>query len=159
MARPAVDIRLIGDKALIRALSKLPVTSQKKAVRPALRKAAKRLRGHIVENVSGTPVGVVSGRTLAAFTAARIRALKRSRSAIGVGVVMPTREELGIDPGDKWFHPAATEYGTVEREGRGSIDETRFIRDAVDIHKAREIATLGTDIGKGIERHWRRLTK
>ena len=160
MARPVVDIRLIGDKRLIRALKKLPGVAQKKAVRPGLRRSAKRLKAHVVTNLSGDPVGIESGRWVAATIATPIRAMKRSRVALGVGFAMPTREELGIDPKDKWYYPAAVEYGTTERAGgRGSVPELRPIRSAVDDHRAQELATIGRDIGTGIEREWRKLNR
>lgn len=160
MARPIIDIRLIGDKKLIRALSKLPGASQKKVVRPGLRRTAKRLKGQVISNLSGDPVAPASGRWLAAAIAMPVRAMKRSRSHIGVGFAMPTREQLGIDPKDKWYRPFAVEYGTqVRAGGRGSVPELRPIRSAVDDHRQRELAMIGRDIGKGIEREWRKLSK
>ena len=107
MAKPVIDLTLLGDKKLIKALATMPATLQKKAVRPALRKQAKRSRQHAVEMLSGGRVQPDTGRWLAAQKRAPIRAIKRSRKRIGYLVWYPTREELGIDPGYKWFYPAA----------------------------------------------------
>lgn len=153
MAQPVVDISVVGVKAVSAMLGKLPDAAQKKAVRFALRRSAKRLKGHIVTNLSGHPVAPRSGRLLAAMKRVKVQALKRSRTRVGVFVALPTREELGIAPDDPYYYPAAVEYGHSRAPAK------RFIRNAVNDHEAEELRMIGTDIGKGIEREARRLAR
>ena len=172
MARPVIDIRLIGDKALIRNLAKTADASQRRIVRGAMKRGAQRVQGRIVQSVSGQPIGIDTGALLTAFAGVRLIPLGRVSQTrtrtIGTGIPLPTREDLSIDARDKWYYPVALEYGTKERVHRrflrkprrlGAIKETRFIRNAVDDYRQQELATIGRDIGKGIEREWRKLAK
>lgn len=153
MAQPVVDISMVGDKEVERMFAQLPDASQKKVVRPAFRKSAKRTKARIVTNLSGHPVTPQSGKLLAAMKRVKIRAMKRSRARVGVVVPLPTREEVGISPEDKHYYPAAVEYGHSRAPAK------RFIRNAVNDHEADELRMIGTDIGKGIEREARRLAR
>jgi len=147
MARPVIDITMIGDKELERKLARLATpASQKRAIRPSLRASAKRLKAEVVANLSGLVVSPKTGRLLTAMQAQKVGALPRSRALIGVGLPMPTRQELGIDPKDKYYYPAAVEYG------HPGAPPYPYTRGAVDRNAARELHTIGTDIGKAIER-------
>ncbi len=153
MARPAIDISLVGDKALLKQLANLgkPAT-QKKAVRPALRKSAKRIKPRVVANLSGHPVATRTGRLRAAFAAEKIHGLPRSRVIIGMGFDMPTREALGIDPSDKYYYPVAVEYGHARGAGKAAAPPHPYIRPAVDSNRESELTLIGRDIGKAIEK-------
>jgi hypothetical protein len=109
MASSFVDISLIGDKALARALAKLPDKAEAKAVRPALRASAKRVHVLVIQAWSGVPMGVRTGRTLAAFAAQKVHAIPRKGGWIGAAFDWPSRESLGISPEDKFYHPAVSE--------------------------------------------------
>jgi hypothetical protein len=157
MAKPFVDISLLGDKELARALARLPDKAESKAVRPALRASTKRLHALVVQAFSGIPIGVRTGRTLAAYIAQKVHAIPRKRGEIGAAFDQPSRELLGIEPEDRWYHPAILEYGSP-------TDPERYppyapIRGTVNRVEPREKQTIGRDIGKGIERQWRRLAK
>lgn len=152
MAKPIVDISLLGDKELERKLAKLATpASQKRAVRPALRNSNKRLKAHVVANLSGQVVKPLTGRWLRATTAAKVKAVKRSRQEIGTAFAMPTREELGIEPGDPFYYPFAVEYGHPA-PGREHASAKAPIRQAVNSHAREELFRIGKDIGKGIEK-------
>jgi hypothetical protein len=144
--KPVVDISVFGNKALERDLASFPPGVQKKVVRPVLRRSLKRLKAHVVRNLSGHPVSPDSGRYLAAMIAAKPHALKRSRTRIGVAFDMPPRTELGIPPGYKWYYPAAVEYGHPRASAKAPI------RRAVNAHTNEELGAMGRDIGRGIER-------
>lgn len=157
MATPVIDISLLGDKALIRALAQLPDRIQRKVVRQSLRRSAKRVNGYIVQHLSGIPVAPDSGRWLIAQSAQKPKAAKRSRRGVRMEVSYPEREQLGIAPGDKYFYPAAIEYGTTKtRQGRGPLPAFAPIRRAINENTAKEHALMGAEIGKGIEREARR---
>ncbi len=144
-----VDISVLGDKELSAKLNRLAGKRAKSIVRSALRKAAKRTKSRIVQNLSGSPVGVVTGRTRAAFAATKIGAV-RNRALIIQGVKLPTREALGIPSGDRNYYPNAIEYGHVGAPAKP------FIRPAVDSNKDSEIRAIGKDIGAGLEREAKR---
>lgn len=152
MAKGMVDISMLGDKELDRKLAKLATAaSQKRAVRPALRKSTKRLKAHVVANLSGRVVKPDTGRWLRATIAAKVKAIKRSRGEIGTAFAMPTREELGIEPGYEWYYPFAVEYGHPA-PGREHASAKAPIRQAVNSHAREELFRIGRDIGKGIEK-------
>jgi len=157
----AIDISVLGDKALSRALDKLAKpASQKRSIRPALRSSTYRIKQYAIENLSGAVVSPVTGAWLAAMAATPVRAFKRSRTRIGYGLPMPLRSELGIDPSDEWYYPAAVEYGYTRTERAPvTVEAKRPLRDAIDDNKRTEYAQIGRDIGHGIEREWRRLAR
>lgn len=148
MPRPAIDISLVGDKELLKRLAALekPAT-QKKAVRPALRKSAKRLKAEVLANLSGQVVTPRTGRLLGAMAAEKVHALKGGRTIIGAGFDLPTRAALGIDADDPYFYPFAVEYG---HGGPRPAPPHPFIRWAVDRNAGRELTQIGVDIGSAI---------
>ncbi len=150
MAAGGIDIRMIGDKKLSRKFAGLERKTQGKIVRPALRNSAKRIKPEIVKRVSGLPVGVVTGRYLAAWQKAKIRRGKGKRGLIRIGIASPTREELGISPQDPFYFPNAIEYG---HEG---APPHPHMRPAVDENRGREHRLIGREIGRGIEREFKR---
>ena len=152
----AVDISMIGDKALQKMLNKLPDVAAKAAIRPALRKSGKRLKAHVVHNLSGAVVKPHTGAWLAATIAAKVHPLKRSRRRIGVGFDMPRRIELGIDPKDKGYYPVHVEYGYIRQDGV-QVPGKAPIRSAVNSHTAEELKTIGDDIGKDIVKQAKKL--
>jgi hypothetical protein len=158
---PVIDIRVFGDEALAKALASFEPKVQKKVVRSALRKSLKRLKAHVVRNLSGHPVAPDSGRYLAAMIAAKPKALPRSRSSIGVGIAMPTREELGIPPDyKKGFYPFSLEYGYTRTERAPVVVPAKApIRRAVNSHQAEELRVMGDDVGRGVEREARKHFK
>lgn len=160
MPEPVVDIQVLGDKALTRALASFEPKVQKKVVRSALRKSLKRLKVHVVQNLSGHPVAPDSGRYLAAMIAAKPKALPRRRNSFGIGFDMPPREELGISPGYEWYYPMSLEYGyTRTARAPVTVPPKAPIRRAVNAHQAEELRGLGSDIGRGVEREARKHFK
>jgi hypothetical protein len=157
MASSFVDISLLGDKELEKALRKLPDKAEVKAVRPALRKSTKRLHVLVIQAWSGVPMGVRTGRTLTAWVAQKVHAIPRKGGWIGAAFDWPSREALGISADDEWYHPAVSEYGSPD-------DPERYpayapIRSTVNRVENRELATIGRDTAKGIERQWAQLAK
>lgn len=157
MAKPIIDISLVGSQVLISALGKLGDRVQRKVVRQTMRKAAKRLNVAIVQNLSGIPVAPDSGRWLTAQAAQKPVSGRRTRRGIVIGIPLPTREQLGIAAKDKWYYPMAIEYGTTKsRGGRGPLPAFAPIRRAVNENAEKEHRLMGTEIGNGIEREARR---
>lgn len=152
-AEAFIDIKMLGDKELERALAKLPAKNERFAVRPALQKSAKRTHAEVIKRLSGHPVTPRSGRLLAAMTAMKPKLLKGARGFLGYVLGLPTRDQLDIDPADKWFYPAIVEYGHPRAAPRS------YLRAAVDDNLAAERTAIAADIGRGIRRQWARLNK
>lgn len=157
MPDPLVNIQVFGNKALERSLASFPRRVQRTIVRSTLRKSLKRLKGHVVQNLSGYPVAPDSGRYLAAMIAAKPKALPRRRNSFGIGFDMPPREELGISPGYEWYYPMSLEYGyTRTARAPVTVPPKAPIRRAVNAHQAAELQFMAADIGRGIYRQARK---
>ena len=154
---PFIDISVLGDRELARALAKLPDKYEGKAVRPALRASAKRLKLLVIQAFSGVPIGVRTGRTLTAVIGQKVHAIPRKTGWIGAAFDWPTREELGIDPESDSFYPWALEYGSPDNPER--YPAYAPIRSTVNRVQAKEMGTIGRKIATGIERQWARLAK
>lgn len=150
MPRGVIDITVLGDREIERALTRLPEREAPKIVRRAFRDSAKRLRPKIA---AATPVD--TGRLKRGMAAAKVRSAARKRGEIKVGVVMPTREELGIPPGATAYYPYVLEYGSATL-GRPPL---RFVRGTVDANRESEWRQIGRDIGRHMEAYWRKATK
>lgn len=156
MAKPVVDISLVGSDILIRQLASFEPRIARKVVRQTLRKSVKRLKVHIVQHLSGYPVAPETGRYLTAMAGAQPKALPRKRHVIAQAIAMPTRAELGISPQEKGYYPFSLEYGYT-REARAPVVVPPFapIRRAVNDNTDAEHRLMGRDIGKGVEREAR----
>ena len=103
-----LDLSVIGDKELDARLDELEKGAAMKAVRPALRAGMKAILPLILDLVP-----VRSGKLRGAPW--KIRAAKRKRGRVGVAILSPTREALGIPASDPYYYPAGVELG---REGQ-----------------------------------------
>lgn len=119
-----VDITMFGDKRLARMLHKLPLVTQKKVVRTALRKA-----GKVVKEVLERTIAVDRGDLKATV---KLKALKRSRGSFGVQV-------FATGPG-----LIAVEFGSADQPAQGSI------RKSMESTREANIAMIKKDIGNGI---------
>lgn len=141
----SVGIELTGDKAAIAMLAAIEGKVQKKLVRQALKKSSKRLKKEVERRIATIPL-VDTGQYLRAVQGAKLRAGKRSRKRIVMGIEKPTRAELGISPDDKAYYPNALEYGTPTAPAKPHW------RPAVDENAKAEFKAIGEDLRRGIER-------
>lgn len=151
MARPLIDISILGDKALSKKLARLGGVQQKAVVRSALGKSMTRIKKAVVAAAPVRAGNVTGGQSPAPGTLKRaLKATKINRRTkrFGVSVAwpMPERHLLGIDPGDKYYYPAHVEYG------HGGVPPNPYIRGTVNAMEAAEFRKIGADIGKGIEK-------
>lgn len=146
----AIDISVLGDKKLEKMLAKLEPKVQKRVMRKTLRASTKRLKVEVIKNLSGDPVHILDKRGTGGWAAQQkkvpVKALKRSRGRMGYTLPFPTREALGISPEDKFFYPAAVEYGHPRAPAKAPI------RSAVNSRSAVELSIIAREIGRGIER-------
>lgn len=131
MAGKGVDISLIGDKALIRDFKKLEGVTQRKTFRKAVRESFKPVLRAAKANAP-----VLTGLMRQKI---RLRAIKRSRSRIGVQVLTGRRSDMipkvltpsalaKITSRGDVYYPAIVEYGSKKR----NIKANPFIRRAFD---------------------------
>jgi len=145
MAKPAVDISILGDVELERSLAMLPDGVQRKVIRKAMRNTAKRMRSAIVPRVP-----VLTGRLRKEIKRSSIRAIRRSRTKLGATVALPTREAMGIPANSKWYYPAILEYGSPKT----GLKPIRYFREAVDTSWPAERRILFSEVKTGIESAW-----
>ncbi len=136
----SVDISMLGMPELERKLKKLVEKDQKAIVRSALRKSSTRNKNRVAANI--LRMGLVeTGNLYKSFKSAKNISRSNNKSIIRIGIALPTRAELDIDPSDKFYYPTALEYGGHS-----------YIRPAVDQHRDAEIRKIGLDIGNGIKK-------
>lgn len=145
---PAVDLRILGDKELERAMNKLAAKTQKKVVRGALRKEATQTKKRVVANIGRLNL-VDSGVMMGAFSKAKIRSAGK-KTLIRIGVVAPERAALGIHASDKYYYPNAVEFG------HDLAAPKPFQRPAIDEHRGAAIARIARNIGAGIKKEARK---
>lgn len=146
----AIDISILGDKRLDKMLATLEPKVQKRVLRKTLRASTKRLKVEVVTRLAGPNVHPLDKRGTGGWMAQQkkvaVKALKRSRGRMGYTLPFPTREALGISPDDKFFYPAAVEYGHPHAPAKAPI------RTAVNSRTSLELSIIARETGKGIER-------
>jgi len=138
-----IQYDLIGDKRILRMFEKLAARAQKKVYRQAARKAAKPIL-----QTAKAKVPVDSGKLKKSL---KIKAIKRSRTQVGVVVVTGTRQQLGIDSSEKGYYPAHLELGHKDRSGK-QIPARPFLRNSLKSHRGRSNRIFRNEMIAGIER-------
>lgn len=124
----SIDVSLLGDAKLIRAFNGIPIAVQKRLLKKAMRPAAK-----IVQARAKALAPRDTGKLARHLT---VRALKRSRTKIGVRVMTGKRHKLGIDANSRWYYPAHVELGTKHRPA------TPYLRPALHENKSRVLVAI-----------------
>lgn len=146
MPEPVINISMIGDDVVVKQLARLEAVTQKKIVRSAMRKSAKRVKDAVVREWQSH---ADTGRTAAAMAATPVRSGGRSRRFIRMVWPLPDRHLLGIPENDPHYYPNAVEYG------HGRVPAKAYTRRTVNRVTPREYRAMGHDIGDSIEREWR----
>lgn len=142
-----------GIKSLERKLNRLPRAARNKAVRSAVREAGKPLLDRtkqLAPKETGLMASKIKLRSISG-QAAKKSGVKAKRGAIGVVVMTGTREEMGIDPADPYYYPAAVEYG------HGNTPAKPFMRRAADEMKGQLGGIAARAMGPAIEREAKKL--
>ena len=113
---------LHGERRVQRKFRSLERKTAKKLVRQSLRDG-----GRVVLAEAKNLAPVATG---ALRDSIKLRALKQ-KGSFGVQVQTGTRSELGIDPGDEYYYPAAVEFGHPA-PGREQAPAHPFLRPALD---------------------------
>lgn len=147
------DISMVGDKQLEVAFNTLPMVLEKKIARRAVRATANSMRPKLAR---AAPVR--TGKLRAAMEGALIRAASSKRNMIRDGIMMPTREKLGI-PQDTMtrkyaYYPYVLEYGSHSR----GIVPRMWIRGTTDREAPSEHARMRRIIQQGVAIEFNRRT-
>lgn len=154
-----IDISLLGDREAERKLHRLDVALQRKIVRAALRLGARPVRDEAKRLAP-----VLTGKMRDTIT---IKALRARRGNFGVQVQTGTRAQLGIEPNDPYYYPAAVEFGHAgpghgltpkERRRKRRVEASKeipanpFMRPALDNKAGEAKSAIAGAIRTGIER-------
>jgi len=150
-----VVIKGLGDRALSREMARFTLKAQGKLVRRATKASAKRLKLNVTAGLAGKYVKVRSGRYVAAWLSQRVVPLPRFRNVFGHGVMMPTREALGIPLKAKGnpYYPRDLEYGTKNMPAKAPI------RKSVNEHQRFEMRVIRQQLKREIENEWRAVAR
>ncbi len=136
--KAAFEIRLEGFHELSQAFNKLPVTLQKKALKPALKVGAKIIQAdakRLSKRKSGDNKRFI-----------KIKSMKRSRVKIGWNIVTGTREQLGIDKDDPFYYPMVLEYGSRKQPAYP------YMRPALKNNRIHATNAIGVELGVRMDR-------
>ncbi len=143
---PRIEIEVTGESNIDIALRTLGPKIEKRILTKAFRIGAKVILRQARANLAvisktGRHTGPIARRL-------SVRALRRQKNRVGVMIQTPTREKLGISPGNKWYYPAHIELGTRRTTAqpylRNAFDEN--IKD-VD---ALVIAAINEEVEKAL---------
>jgi len=140
MPEPIVDISVLGDKALERALGSFEPKVQKKVMRQVIRASTKRNKVHVA---SAWQQHADEGVMAAAMKTVKVRAGKRSRSSI--------RMEWPLPIGWRDGYPLGLIHNAVEY-GHARAPAKAYTRRTVNSHTREEHAEMARHTGRGIER-------
>jgi HK97 gp10 family phage protein len=127
------NFTITGIKEIDRALQELEKNVAKKVIRQAMRKAMKPVKQQVEANAPRV-TGKLAGNV-------KIKAIKKSRTKIGIRVQIGAKEFTG-----ETFYGAFLEYGTKDIPAKG------FMRQAFDSAKEEAKGIAIEEIKKGIER-------
>jgi len=152
----AVDISLVGDKRLERLLRILPATLQKKVVRQALRRASKPVLRHVRTLAASYHNPATPSQNCKLLSRGlKVRSIKRTRRYVGVKIVPPPREYLGIPAGSRWYWPAHMELG-FEHESGTPVAARSYLRKGTHEMRAKWLRLMQTEIRRGLFREARK---
>lgn len=98
-----MDVSLHGIGELQAQLARLSGRENRSAVSKAMRAGANIIKDRIAQLVP-----VDSGNLKRGI---KVRSAKTRRGSVAFSILLPSRERLSIDHGDKYYYPIAVEYG------------------------------------------------
>lgn len=137
-----VDIRFIGDKELQRKLNRLDPEIQRRVLTESMAVA-----GEIVLKAAKANAPVRTGKHRDNIRMRKVNRKRGRNRGIGVEVVSGTRKKLGISPDDKFYYPAALEFGAPSR----NIAARPHMRPALNNRRALLKLRIASHMGRSIE--------
>lgn len=148
MANDRFDISILGAPELSKALAELPANLERKILTKALRQA-----GKFYQTLAQARAPRDRGKLA---TTMRVRALKRRKGRVGVLIATGTRAQLGIDPKQRGYYPAHTEFGHRDRAGVHHAADP-YMRSSLRTGQNAIFAILRQEIDNGIEAEMRKM--
>jgi HK97 gp10 family phage protein len=142
MANDRFDISILGAPELAKALAALPANLERKVLTKALRQA-----GKFYQTLAQARAPRDRGKLA---TTMRVRAMKRRKGRVGVMIQTGTRAQLGIDPKQRGYYPAHTEFGHRDRAGVHHAADP-YMRSSLRTGQNAIFAILRQEIDNGIE--------
>jgi HK97 gp10 family phage protein len=155
MPKAFIDITMLGDKELEKALAAIDEKMQKKLMQNALREGAK-----IIAEEAKVRAPKRTGMLKRSI---KVRALhQKKRGTLGVQVQTGTRRELGISEQAYGYYPAALEYGWRMKRSGEHVPAKPYMRPALDTKRGQAFRVIGRLAWKSIKNvhetgHWRRV--
>lgn len=145
----AIDVSVLvtGAKEAAMRFARLSDETQKRLVVDVTRSSANRVKGKLLQNITGKIVKVRRGAFLKAMKMKKIVLIRNSRQ-IGAGLRLPTRFQLRIAKDARWYFPAVLEYGSAKR----NIPAYAPMRKTMNEQSAREVLNIGRELGRAIEK-------
>ncbi len=122
-----VKLGVVGDVEIRRTLGRLPVALEEKILAEELRREFRPLLAEIKAVYPRSEIRRRSGQHVA--DTLRLIPLRPRPGRVGVQIVTGTREELGIDPDDPYYYPAALELGTSKTAALAPMRRTMARRE------------------------------
>lgn len=178
MAKSFIDISVLGAPELQRALDDMKRSAARRIVRESLKKQA----GHVAVGAAMlSPVD--TGRMRESIHVAN--AVGAKNGYFGASVKTGTREELGIDPKDDYYYPAAVEFGQNYHLSAGDVRKAKkqafrrkagriaegkgishrvvpprpFMRRSFDGRAPQAFKIILDEIARRIEKAWKRAAR
>lgn len=161
MAGDGGRLAIQGDRALVRALEKLPLKTARACQRAGLVRAMRPVTNAIRRNVPG-PTGKKAKGTKAELLRkgikARAQEIIRDRTFGGKSIrrrtFLPSRGYMGIPLDAEHYWPAALEYGHIAADG-SFVKPRSFIRKGYDETERDALRILVDETWKAIRRAWK----
>lgn len=143
MPAKVLEVKLLGDKELEMKLNSMVPKLQKKVLRPALRKVAKKIvLPQVRKNLAS--IRVTGKHTIPLSKNLRVAAVRRSRKSFGVVIKTPERDKLGIK--GRHYYPSAIEFGTRK------VPAKPYLRSAIPQTKDEAFALLRKEVTTGLKK-------
>ena len=128
---PRIEITISGESEVNHALQVLGLKIEKRILTKAFRQGAKLIRVAARRNLRaiGASASTMPSRQHTAQIARKLKTgmLRRQKGRVGISVSTPTRAQLGIAEGGRWYYPAHIELGTQRTRAlpylRNAFDE------------------------------------
>lgn len=144
-----IDFKFLGGKEMGILFQRLARNASSKAVRPAVRRSARRLKAKVLLKTEGTLFTQPTGNLSRALDAEKIRTkIWKRTGTVSVDWPLPSRSALGISGEAKGYYPLHVEFGHSKGLRGGVVPPKSYLRSTVNEERASENQKIGREIGK-----------
>ena len=144
-----IDFKFLGGSEMGILFQRLAKNASSKAVRPAVRRSARRLKAKVLLKTEGTFFAEPTGNLSRALDAEKIRTkIWKRTGTVSVDWPLPSRAALGIEAEAKGYYPLHVEFGHSKGIHGGTVPPKSYLRSTVNEERASENQKIGREIGK-----------